>query len=221
MAFPTFINSATTANATAATSQPLTMPGSIVSGRLLVAYTLTGASPSVSGWTQIFTVAATLTLSAFGKVAAGGDTGTVSTPGTSTISAVVAQYDTWSGSVGDIVAATNASNTDPPNDNPGVSKDWLWVPVFGTLIGSGGVVTAAPTNYADLVTSRTTTGITVAIADRALTASSEDPGTFTTSGGSFTFPLSATIAIAPAVAAAVLPTPQPLSRAALVRSYHY
>lgn len=197
MAFPTFVNSATTANGTAATSQPLTMPGSIVSGRLLVAYTLTGASPSVSGWTQIFTAPSTFTLSAFGKIAAGGDTGTVSTPGTSTIAAVVAQYDTWSGVLADIVAATNASNSDPPLDNPGVSKDWLWVAVFGAFIGSGGVITAAPTNYGDLVSSRISSGVTVAIADRALTASSEDPGTFTNNTGSLTFPISATICIAP------------------------
>lgn len=219
MAFPTLVNSATTTSATSLTSQPLTMPGSIVAGRLLVAYIFNGSTPSMSGWTSIFAASGTLRLSAFAKAAAGADTGTVTTGTASSIAAVVGQYDSWSGTISDIVAATNTSNGDPPSDNPAVSKDWLWVAVLGVLMSGGGVVTTAPASYTDFVTAQTTGGVAVAVADRALTASSEDPGTFTTTGTA-SFPLSATICIAP-VGPVGLPVPQPLSRAALVRSYRY
>lgn len=218
MASPTLVNSATTANNTSATSQPLTMPASIVAGRLLVAYVFNGAAPSLSGWTQIFTVHPTLFLTGFAKIAAGSDTGTVTTVSSNSIAAVVEQYDSWSGSISDIVTATSSTAT-PPLDNPGVSQDWLWVAVLGVLMSGGGAVTAAPTSYGDFVTAQTSGGVAAATADRALTASSETPGVFTTTGTP-NFPCSATIAIAPAAVAA-LPASQRHNRAALVRSYHY
>ncbi len=218
MAFPTLINGAGTANATPATSQPLTMPGSIVAGRLLVAYVFSGTGASMAGWTQIFSATNSLALKGFAKVAAGSDTGTVTyTTGTS-IAAVVEQYDNWSGSISDIVAAA-ASGADPPNCNPAVSRDWLWVAVLGGLLGSGGTVTAVPSGYADLAGAQTTGGVSVTTGDRALTASSEDPGTFTNTG-TLNFPISATIAIAPFVATSA-PQPWVINQSAVNRAYNY
>lgn len=201
MASPNLVNSATTGNAAAATSQPLNMPSSVVAGRLLVAYVYNQSAPSMSGWTQIFAVTNGLFLTGFAKIAAGSDTGTVTTSSAVAIGAVVAQYDGWSGSISDIVAATNSSNGDPPLGNPGVSKDWLWVAVLGVYITASGVITGAPTNYSDFATgigAAGGNGIACGVADRALTASSEDPGVFT-STGTPNLPMSATIAIPPFV----------------------
>lgn len=175
----------------------------------------------MSGWTQIYTVTSTIILTGFAKIAAGSDTGTLTTVASVGSVVVTEQCDGWSGTLADIVVTTAAS-ADPPSDNPGVSKDWLWVAALGVFLTGTGTITAAPSGYGDFVTAGSggTSSLNVATADRALTATSENPGTFTTAGTQ-NFPISATLAIAPLVVSTTLPIPQPLSRAALVRSYHY
>lgn len=201
MPFPVLINTATTATTSggALASTPLNMPASIVAGRLLVtyAYTVNGVS-SMTGWTQIFVVTSTVSFAGFAKVAAGGDTGTVTTAGAAAMGAVVGQYDWWSGTISDIVCATFVG-ADPPNDNPGASKDWLWVAALGAALSGSGTITAAPASYGDFVVAAagTTTVVTTGTADRALTASSENPGAFTNGGSPAAPLLSATVAIAP------------------------
>jgi hypothetical protein len=184
------------------------MPSPITAANLLVAYVYGEQSPSISGWTTIFSVNPSEFLFGFAKIAAGGDTATLTqTSGAGAV--VIGQYSGWSGSISDIVTATN-TNADPPLDNPALSQDWLWVAVAGAFITSTGAFTGAPTSYGDFITASTGGGFATAVAtaDRALTASSEDPGTFTNTG-TLNHDMSATIAIAPAVAAAAALPPQP------------
>ena len=103
--------------------------------------------------------------------------------------------------------ATQTTTTpDPPSITPtGGSKDYLFIAFAGTITTSNNTFTAAPTNYANLNIFNTgagPNGNVGATAERQLTASSEDPGTFTL-GGSQTWyartiavhPVSASVAI--------------------------
>lgn len=102
----------------------------------------------------------------------------------------------------DITAAGttgSSTNGDPPNDNPAVSKDWLWlagIAVDGTTTTT---VTGVPTNYTqqlNVVSAAASTSCVVgATASRRLTGSSEDPGTFTHASRAW---CTVTIAIPPA-----------------------
>jgi len=114
---------------------------------------------------------------------------------------------------GATLANTNVPN--PPNCNPGVSKDYLFVAAF--VSSAGRITSTDPTNYTHSSqtngsNSGTTTAAGVGVATRQLTASSDDPGTFLTTGGSTEETASQTIAIHPAAAAAtslLWPPPNP------------
>jgi hypothetical protein len=225
MASPAFVNSATKTSGSF-TSLSLNMPSSIVAGNLLVAYAFdtNAGPPAMSGWTTIISINSSEFLYGFAKIAAGGDTGTLTSGSAAAGAVVVAQYSGWSGSISDIVVATNSSNSDPPLNNPAISEDWLWVAVGGAFITSTGAFTGAPTSYGDFVTASTGGGFATAVAtaDRALTASSENPGTFT-STGTLNFALSATVAIASVAAPVVAFPPQPwvVNQAAINRASLY
>lgn len=103
------------------------------------------------------------------------------------------------------VAATNTNTPDPPNCNPAVSKDYLFVAAFCS--SAGRITSADPTNYTHSSqtngsNSGTVTHAGVGVATRQLTAASDNPGTFTTTGGTTEETVAQTIAIHPAAAAA-------------------
>lgn len=199
------INSATTASVTAAPSAALNMPASIAPGRLLLACVHYAPNQALSGWTPIAGATATYRQGIWGKVAAGGDTITM-TGSSLAYAAVIGQYDNWSGNLADIVASV-ISGTDSPLLTPGASKDWLWVATRSDILTGTGAITTAPSSYGDLVVAANASGgtsITLATADRALAATSEDPGPFTNTGTT-NIPFAATIAIPPARPGAFLP----------------
>lgn len=113
------------------------------------------------------------------------------------------------------VAATNTNAPNPPNCNPAVSKDYLFIAAF--VSSAGRITSADPANYTHSSqtngsNSGTTTHAGVGVATRQLTAASDDPAAFTTTGGSTEEVASQTIAIHPAGAAAatsLLWTPPP------------
>ena len=94
--------------------------------------------------------------------------------------------------VPDATSTTQAStlNPDPPSHTPaGGSKDYLFIAGFahdGEEVDDDTWCTAAPTNYTNLLQKTTSnagtpaTNASLATAERALTASVEDPATFTT-----------------------------------------
>ena len=95
-------------------------------------------------------------------------------------------------------ATANSANPDPDSLTPtGGSKKYLWLAVQAYDDGTK-TNDAIPTDYNTEVSRRVafTTGCGVACANRALAASSEDPGTFTISGADGW--VAATIAIHPA-----------------------
>lgn len=92
------------------------------------------------------------------------------------------------GSENSLIQCTGITNTssvqiDPPNENAGVSDDYLWL-AWGCIDAqaTGDNITAPPTNYTMLQVSKSassTSSSVAALAYRRLTASAESPGTFT------------------------------------------
>lgn len=203
MTFPTVVN--TNSNSSSAQSPAVSMPATIVAGRLLVIVARSAGSESPGGTISGFTKIADLnrsgggsgTLCVFAKVAAGSDTATYS--GSIATDRVFQshQIDDWLGTVADIKVATLGTGTaiNPPNLDAGVADDWLWL-VFGSVGGTAGnSVTAAPTNYSHFLGPVTLGNVSMGSARRALNASSEDPGAF--SGTAGTGPMTAVLAIPP------------------------
>jgi hypothetical protein len=130
------------------------------------------------------------------KVAAGGETA-VTVTFTGTMFSM--GYTTYriTGAHGDVDVAVNGSSTDPPNLSPAWgSAATLWLAVVA-LLGEGSI-TANPTSYTDALTGAGHSDVVVIRSlRRLLTASSENPATFSYSGGELFDRVSATIAIRP------------------------
>lgn len=174
MAFPAVVNSANTTGS--GTSHALTMPATIVAGRLLLAAIASSGADAIaiSGFTQLGTASNGGPITLFGKIATGSDTATVT--GTTGISRCGTTYQI-SGATSKLSAIGFAtvigSGPDPPVLNMGVSDDILWF----AGVKSAAVSTGTPTNYTNLIT--TVNGsIFQAVAQRQLTASSENPSTY-------------------------------------------
>lgn len=203
---PTVVNQATSFENSSTTPLPVTMPASIVAGRLLLAFcSIDGLrlTPTASGWLLKGVDGyngGTLsqTIAVFARAATGGDSMSLVPGASETHASVVYQIDGWSGDLAKVFVAVNAL-LDPPTLAPADgSQDYLW---FAAAASSITTVTGAPTNYTNLQapTSGTTLGGSVlGVAQRALTAASENPGTFTGGGSNGA---SATVAVAPAAAA--------------------
>lgn len=198
MGFPTFINSANTQPASGTAAVPVTMPASLVAGRLLLAACQGGALANLgaTGWTTITGspfVGATYKIYVFGKIATGSDSMSVTRSAFSGLNVITHQFGTWSGSLSDIAFA-GIAGADPPSLTPaGGAKDFLWMPIVAANPATA--TTGAPTNYSQLISSANAgAGWVLSTAQRALNASSENPGTFT--GGGTTNAAAATIAIA-------------------------
>ena len=203
MASPTIVNSASTQGGIGS-SQALTMPASIVAGRALLAFVGTsgsgaGASTVISGWTKFgycegptpFPV-----LAAFGKIAAGSDSGTI-TGGTTTYrTSTVYQITGWSGSLADIaVAVMSTAALDPPALSGLTAGDYL----FLAAARHSATLSAAPSGYAGLINA-STTGVFLGTANKAATgATGDDPGVF--GGTSAAASIALTLAVAPVMAA--------------------
>ncbi len=195
MAFPIIASSSVTTDIDNTTTV-VTMPAGIVAGDLLVVFASNdnGAILSASaGWTLLASGvngASNVSLAVFGKIAAGSDTCTLTDLAVDT--AVVAVRVTDHGVVeplpDGIVVGTSAIGTsatpNPPNCNPLVTRDYLWLETFAmedmnptaTYWSSGFL---AANQVATGTGGGGTTGI--AVAQQNLAASSLDPGTMAAS----------------------------------------
>lgn len=153
-----------TSGSTAQSTHAITLPAGITAGDLLVVIfgannsttTITTAS---SGWTTgtVQNSSANASGVVFWKIAAGGDTLSVST-GTSAQSAHTSYRITGAASTPTITQTKNDSigtNPDPPAVTPaGGSKDYLYI--AAAIVSGAGVVTTnittAPTGYSNLIT---------------------------------------------------------------------
>jgi len=183
VAFPTIVNSAPTTAAAGTTAVPMSMPASIVAGRLLLSFIGGGAfvTMSATGWTPTARWAsAGLSVTILSKIAAGSDTMSVARSISSALTGRTYQIDTWPGSLANIWSngPSGATLTNPPAlTPPGGAADYLWFAALFTTTTT--VATAAPANYSNLLTVSNSASFALNTASRALNAATEDPGAFT------------------------------------------
>lgn len=208
MAFPTISTQATTATSNTA-SKAITMPATIVAGRLLMS--VVGAwggsgTGAISGWTPIttWTNNNSCSIGVFGKIAAGSDTGTFTYGSAADISAITYQIAGWSGTLSDIAAAVanqgfTSAYPNPPNLVPAFgAQDYLW---FACGIGNGSPTYTAPTNFSGITQVAQGTSTKMGVATRSFNAASQDPAAFTGTATP-TIPTGITIAVPPVMATA-------------------
>jgi len=206
MAFPTLAATNNSVNSSVTTSHTVSLPASISAGDLLIfifGLVDAGAITTPSGWTLIRNVierpgvSETIEFSTFYKVASGSEGASVTvTTAQSRRSAHVSYRITGYSSVPEGSTGTSGGSGSPDPDSltpSGGTKEYMWIACGGNR---GGGISAAPTNYINFVATATT-GIGVALCTRNLSASSEDPGTFTTASGEW---CAMTIAVFPVAA---------------------
>lgn len=202
---------------TPASSHDVTLPASVDAGDLLLLLTasldLFAPNPP-TGWTTVNKGGfSTAQLGVYALVATGDEGGTtvnVDIPGAepSPMASQMYRVTNWYGDLSGIEAASFALAVSAAPD-PGVltpswgSADTLWLAVVASG-DDGALASAAPADYADLLTTQSAAtadaSCSLASARRALTAASEDPGTFTWAASqSLT---ATTVAIRPAVTSA-------------------
>lgn len=183
------------ATTTDQTSHLVSMPATVAASDLLLVALVTRTDTAITnpggGWNQLHTTAngTTTRLGCYYKIAAGSEDGTtvdfVSAVATESVShtfgvPVAEWHGTTPPEVG--TAATGSDiNPDPPNLTPSWgSEATIWIAVEG--VANIRTVTTYPTNYTDGADDDSTAGgnnVAIGSARRTLTASSENPGTFT------------------------------------------
>lgn len=189
MAFPVIATTNTTAD-TDASPTTVAMPASISAGNLLIVICSADVGDTItqsgaSDWTKLEQTnqAGVIGLIIFAKIASGGDTLTLTSAGSNDIACVsmritghgVADVST------DITRGTASTGTDaspnPPNCNPAVTKDFLWIECFGAD-DDDDTATYWSANYsavAQIQSASSTTSSLCAVGQRNLNASSENP----------------------------------------------
>ena len=176
----------------ASTTHNATMPATVAAGDLLLIVFQSDSSQGTiapttpGGWTSL---AATVTgggagtgkLTVFAKVAAGTEGGTaVNVATVANCTAIIGVYriTQWHGSLTDLVVATAAGTSTTP-DSPSVTVSWtdrtLWLSIYGTTTAPA--FSSAPANYSN--TQRNNFNSSLAISERRLYATAENPGNYT------------------------------------------
>jgi len=183
-------------DATGSTTHNVNLPSGIASGNLLMVFCEFNATSTVtdpSGWAVTLSAVNTDTWRIYSRIANGSEGSTVAVTLSNAQRAACLSYRITGNRNGvtsseiEVSSAVNATTATP--DPPSLSPAWgsaenLWFAVAFVSDGNYGPVTAYPTNYSlSQLDQGTTTGGNgggVTIGVRLLTASSEDPGTFTT-----------------------------------------
>jgi hypothetical protein len=192
----------TSATNTPSTSHTITLPGTTVSGELLIAVLMFNSDTTVtgmSGWTRLDNNSASPGQSeVWAKIATGSDGASVSaTTSTSQAGAfVVARISGNNGGVVNntdyTIAKSSAATTANPNP-PSVTAAWgsssaLFMAIC-CVRGDNDTVTGYPASYSNGAYSVTTNGggggATAGVAFRALSSATDDPGTFTLSASEY------------------------------------
>lgn len=200
MAFPTWESTTGTPLTSATSPQSVDMPATVNAGDLLLlvygSQTTAGDPQTPSGWTalQSATDYSTGTGAVFAKVAdgtEGGGTVEVSLAATRRGAAQIIRVSGWEGTISGVelggvvadVGAGTAPNAGSFSPSWG-AEDTLWV-WFVTASDDDEDVTAAPSGYSNLTSTKTGAGLnasaTVGSATLANNAASEDPGAGTLS----------------------------------------
>lgn len=204
-AYPVIEGTATYTTDSTIASHSVNLPTGIQSGNLLIMIFRAGSAVTVSsgpsGWTLLGSRNSNGVTYVWYKTADGTEGSTVTVTTGSSIHAAAISYriSGWGGTPEIAFAGSNVN--DPPSLSPSWgSAETLWIAVM-TNRRSDSSVSAAPTSYTGLITISQASNIgtdrsRVSSAHRFLTAASEDPGAFTTSG-TIDNPHSATIAVKP------------------------
>lgn len=178
----TSVGRTTTSNTT---SHVINLPSGITTGNLLVVIFSVDGNPLLShpsDWMKIAQEAqgSTVKQAVYFKYAEGSDSLTITTDTGEQSSHIVYELSDAAPPIAETVSG-NSTNADPPNNDTGTSRSYLWIATHtsdSTVVASG-----APTNYGSLLTEAAagTGGASTSSAIRSTTASSENPGTFTTS----------------------------------------
>lgn len=190
------VNSASYTNGdTAATSHNVTLPSSIVSGNLLLLFCGINGTPTVTdptGWTVTLSATNTDTWRIYSRIADGSEGATVTVGLSASNRMGCAAYQisgNQNGTSSSEIAISSASNANTANpDPPSLTPSWgsaanIWIAVCFSA-DSNSNLSSYPTNYStEQVNGKNGTGAGgggtgATIAARALTATSEDPGTF-------------------------------------------
>lgn len=199
MAYPTIVQTSKNGtNTSNTTSHSITLPGSITNGNLLLCVFscdgIVNASPS-SGWTKVArgTQGGTVTGVIFYKYATGSDSLTVTTDISEQSTHIVYEFNN---AAPPIVEVTNGNGTDadPPSNATGTSREYLWIATHSS--DSTTTASVAPSGYSGLLTQTASgaQGATTATAYKTATASTEDPGVFTSASDQW---VTTTIALGP------------------------
>lgn len=211
MAFPVVEATNTSIESVATTSHVVALPAGIVSGNLLLVHFASANGDSgtgtPTGWTkyQDYDAGATITAVSFYRQADGGEGVTLTVTTTASVQSAHNSYRI-SGHVNPATQAPQVGALTVGNDTApdclaltptGGAKDYLWIPV---TYGRDAEITAAPTNYTNLLNAAGASNAHCGSARRELNAASEDPGAFT--AGATVFWGAAVTVVHPAVAAA-------------------
>lgn len=182
-------------NSTAVDSHAVTLPSGVQSGDLLlmlVRAAYNGVCSTPTGWTELAATTGTFgTAHVFGRAADGneGATVTVAIDGARRIAANTYCISGWGGTLStDVDVLFSAANSaDPPSLTAGWgTDDNLWI--AGYTSRQSAWTQTAPTNYTDLLDARNTSStssyyVGVVSARRFLNAETENPGSYSSTGG--------------------------------------
>lgn len=184
-AFPYIVTQSTGRTSTTdTTGHSITMPTGITAGNLLICIFSVDGAPTCtasSGWTKLgqASYSTVVTQAIFYKVAAGGDTLTITTSVVEQSSHIVLRIAGAGSTITGTPANGSSTNSNPPSYNAGSSKKYLWVATRG---GDSTIVpTYIPTNYSSgtQYAAAGTGGASTSTAARQYEIQTEDPGTWT------------------------------------------
>ncbi|MDP2789067.1 MAG: hypothetical protein Q8O46_03395 [bacterium] len=203
--FPTIAGTSAGSQSVDVSSHPIAFPAGVVSNDLLVVLFAVDGNPTITwplGWNQMFIGSATVNDRFEGryKVVTGSPVGINITTNFTEQSAYQSFRITNYTGVPEFssLIGGNSTTPNPPSLSPswGSSKGTTWIAAVGRGSGTNITTTGFPANYTNGFSQQagsTNTGETLDTARRNLTATSEDPGTFTLSA--INIWLAATIAI--------------------------
>lgn len=171
------------------TSHAITIPSDVVVGDLLLLFWSCdgdndgGSDHSINaGWTRLSIATSTgVTGAVYYKIATGTDSPTITT--TDSESGVYEVLRIVNGGTPEATSATGSStNADPPNHTPSAgSAAYLWIAAAMWDANVPPVITAGPSGYGSVCIQpgNSSTGTYLAVCEKNATASSENPGAFT------------------------------------------
>lgn len=199
MAAPTIVQTSQSGTSTVnTTSHAITLPGGITNGNLLLCiFSCDGIvnATASSGWIKVArgTQGGTVTGVLFYKYATGSDSLTVTTDISEQSTHQVYELNNAAPPIVEITNG-NSADADPPNNDTGTSREYLWIATHSSDAQT--IATVAPSGYSGLLTETAAgaQGASTSTAYKTATASSENPGVFTSAADQW---VAATIALGP------------------------